>query len=194
MKKKVILLGVAWMLSASALVGCGKDADSSKKSDSKTEQSDKKTEDKSEDAKSDGSTDLSSYQAVLDVLVESKINNDSDAFLDLFDYMRGMMKSVILEDDYFAGISEGYKEACGDNITWNYEITGAVKAGSDEISSYQDTITTFGSSATIEEAYNITAAVHLKGDAGTKDYDLEVTVGKVGDKWQIVYFGGTLLQ
>lgn len=199
MKKKVILLGVVWMLSASAFVGCGKDNETDKGSNTKTEETDAKTE-KSDsnsdnaDTKTQDGAELSTYQEVLDVLCESKINNDVDAFLDLFDYMRGMMKSVVTEDDYFSTIAKGYKETCGDNITWNYEITGAVKADDEDIASYQDTITTFGSSAEIGEAYNITATVHLKGDAGTKDYDLEVAVGKVGDKWQIVNFGETLLQ
>lgn len=184
MKKRAILLGVVWVLSASSLIGCGGAEDSTAKVQEKDSEKDKDHD----------PSKLQSYQDVLDVLCESKLNNDMDSFLNLVDYMRGMMKSVINENDYFATISEGYKKECGDNITWSYEITGAVKADAEDIANYQDTIEMFGGEATIDEAYDITAKVHLKGDSGTKDYDLEVSVGKVGDKWQIVNFGETLLQ
>lgn len=184
MKKRAILLGVVWVLSASSLVGCAKDNETTVKTQEKDSENNKKHD----------PSKLQSYQDVLDVLCESKLNNDMDAFLNLVDYMRGMMKSVVNENGYFATISEGYKKECGDNIKWSYEITGAVKAGTEDIAGYQDTIEMFGGEATIDEAYDITAKVHLKGDGGSKDYDLEVSVGKVGDKWQIVNFGETLLQ
>ena len=186
MKKRAILLGVVWVLSASALTGCGSAEDSTEKVQ---EKSTEKEQEKSTDP-----SKLQSYKDVLDVLCESKLNNDVDAFLNLFDYMRDMMESVVTEDDYFSTIAAGYKEACGDNITWSYEITGAVKADAQDIADYQEGIKLFAASASIDEAYDITAKVHLKGDSGSRDYDLEVSVGKVGDKWQIVNFGETLLQ
>ena len=37
-------------------------------------------------------------------------------------------------------------------------------------------------------------AVHLKGNKGTKDYEVDIAVGKINENWQIVNFGDTLLQ
>lgn len=181
MKKKAIVLGVVWVLGASSLVACGDKGETS---------GTQETEDKKRDP-----SVLQSYEDVLDVLCQSKLDNDVESFLNLVDYMRETMEGVITEDDYFSTISDGYKEECGDNITWSYEITDAVASTEEDISSYLETVELFGGEKMdIEEAYEIKAQVHLEGDSGEKDYDLEIAAGKVGDKWQIVNFGETLLQ
>lgn len=185
MRKKAIVLGVVWMLGASSLAACGQDKD-----DVSKQQESEESEEKEHDPSA-----LQSYEDVLDVLCQSKIDNDVESFLNLVDYMRATMESVITEDDYFSTISAGYKEECGGNITWDYEITNIEESTDEDIASYMETVELFGGNKMeVKEAYEITAQVHLKGDSGNKDYDLELAVGKVGDKWQIVNFGETLLK
>lgn len=180
MKKKIWIITAIMAMSMSVFTCCTK---TKEKEDKQVEQS------QTEEAKK-----LANMEDTIVVLCDSKVNNDVDAFLTLFESMKGLMRSVVTENDYFAGISANYKEECGDNIQWNYELTEKVEADEEKRKSYEESLETFGNKAAISQAYDIKAKVKLEGSKGKKEYDLEMSVGKIGEKWQIVNFGETLLQ
>lgn len=191
MKKKILIFAAVFAVATASVAGCGKKSSKTNDKPVATAEADEDLLDNSDEVITQ---DLSTYEKVVDVLCESKVNADVEQFLDLFHYMRGLMRSVITEEDHFNKIAEGYKEACGENITWTYEITRLDAVSGEGIEVYQDTISTFGSKDQIDEAYDMEVSVHLKGDKGTKDYEVEIAVGKIDENWQIVNFGDTLLQ
>ena len=87
-----------------------------------------------------------------------------------------------------------YQESCGDKMTYSYEIKDEKQVSDDDKSSYQDTIEMFGETGTISEAYDVTVDVTVKGKKGSYDYEMNLSLGKVGDKWMIVNFNDTLLK
>ncbi len=191
MKKKILMFVTVFAVVVASAAGCGKKSSKTNESPVATAEPEEDLFDNSDEVLTQ---DLSTYEKAIDVLCESKINADVEQFLDLFHYMRGLMRSVLTEEDHFQKIAEEYKETCGENITWTYEITRLDAVSGEGMEVYQDTISTFGSKDTIDEAYDMEVAVHLKGNKGTKDYEVDIAVGKINENWQIVNFGDTLLQ
>lgn len=191
MKKKILIFAMIAAVGIVSAAGCGKKSSKTVNKPSATAEPEEDLLDNSDKVITQ---DLSTYEKTMDILCESKVNADVEQFLDLFHYMRGLMESVVTEEDYFNKIAEGYKDECGENITWTYEITRLDAVTGEALEVYQETVQTFGGKAKIDEAYDMEAAVHLKGDKGTKDYELEIGVGKIDGFWQIVNFGDTLLQ
>lgn len=193
MKKKILIFAMIAAVAIVSAAGCGRKSSKTANEPSAAAESEEE-EDLLDSSDEVITQDLSTYEKVMDVLCGSKVNADVEQFLDLFNYMRKLMRSVVTEEDYFNKIAEGYKDECGENITWTYEITRLDAVTGEALEVYQETVRTFGSKAQIDEAYDMVAAVHLKGDKGTKDYNLEIAVGKIDESWQIVNFGDTLLQ
>lgn len=159
---------------------------------SKKDNTDKKNTKKESNKKV--AKELADYEDLMEVLCESKVKNDVDEFLTLFDYMKSLMSSVVTEDDTFAKISEGYKQECGEDLEWSYKMKEANKIPEESLKEYQEIIQVFGSDGNISEAYDLVAEVEIRGNKGTKEYMVTFTAGKIGDKWQIVNFDDTLMQ
>lgn len=173
MKKRLVLLMLVFVLGCMSVVGCGADT-------------------KAKDI--DEAMELTEYTDVIDVLYYSKINNDLDAFLSLFTYMQALMRSTVTENDDFAAIKDTYAATYGDDITYTYDVTKYEKSSDENIQSYKQTVELFGGIAEFTEAYDLEAVVTVKGSKSEADLDLDISVAQIDGVWQIVNFGGTLLQ
>lgn len=139
------------------------------------------------------------YEPLIDNLCDSKENADLEEFLGLFGSMKSLMESVVTQDILDQTLA-GYKESCGENIQLSYEITAEESATSDEIKNYQSNIEMFGETGIIQRAYDLTVQVNVKGDSGSSEYAMTLSVGEVmpqgggNSSWIIVNFDDTLLK
>ena len=133
------------------------------------------------------------YGGIIDTLCESKVNADVDEFMTMFGSMQSLMEQVVTQE-VLDNTKNTYQESCGDKMTYSYEIKDEKQVSDDDKSSYQDTIEMFGETGTISEAYDVTVDVTVKGKKGSYDYEMNLSLGKVGDKWMIVNFNDTLLK
>lgn len=179
MKKRILSLLMVLVLGCVSVTACGGEEKTKKETVTKSIDEAKK---------------LTSYTDVIDVLYYSKINNDLDAFLSMFKYMEALMRSTVTENDHFAGIKDTYKETYGDDIAFTYEVTEYEKASAEDTQSYKETVELFGGIAEFTEAFNLKAVVTVKGSKSKADLDLDIAVAQVNGVWQIVNFGGSLLQ
>lgn len=187
MKKGFLLAGAAVLLSVSALTACGSEKEETKKEAQK---------DPYEEAKK-----LKNPEDPIVVVCDSKASNDIDKFVSAFEYMESLMKMTVNGDadedgvNDFEAISKAYEEECGEDYTWEYEIVDKTEIEDEKkLEEYTENAQIFGGEDEVTEAYDMTADIHIEGKKGKKDYTLEVTVGKIGGKWQIINFDQSLLE
>lgn len=150
-------------------------------------------DEKTSDAAEEISKDFTDYKNVISVLCDAKVKADLDEFMLLFGDMEELMASVVTQD-ILDETKQNYTSKCGDNIKIEWDITSEEKASDEDIASYQDTISMFGENGKIEEAIDLVVEVKAKGDDGTYEYELTVSVGKIDGEWLLVNFDDTLLK
>lgn len=139
------------------------------------------------------------YEPLIEKLCDSKETADLEEFLSLFGAMESLMSSVVTQEVLDQTL-QGYKESCGENPKLEFEITESTPSSSSEIKIYQDNIKMFGETGNIQRAYDLKVKVNVKGDSGSSEYEMTLSVGEVmasdgKDKnWILVDFDDTLLK
>lgn len=133
------------------------------------------------------------YSKIIDSICESKINADTEEFLSVFGVIKGLMSNVVTQE-VMDNTKANYTEACGDELSYSYIVTGKEDSSEEELSTYKEIVAMFSEEANIEEAANVHLTVTVEGNKGEYEYDMVCSIGKINGEWMIVNVNDTLLK
>lgn len=133
------------------------------------------------------------YSQIIDTLCDAKINADPEKFLSVFGAMEDLMSQVVTQE-VMDKTKATYVESCGDNLSYSYIVTAKEDVSEEDLATYKEVISMFGSSGKIEQACNVHLTVTVEGKKGDYEYDMVCPIGKVNGEWMIVNINDTLLK
>lgn len=138
---------------------------------------------------------IEDYEKPVQTLCEAKQDGDFEQFIELFGPLKSIMQSLGAElEDSFNEMVNNYKSTCGDDYKFSYKIADKKDLDEQGLQEAEELLSTFGTAAKVTEGYELQVEVTVKGKKDTVKKDLNVSVGKIDNKWYIINFDPTLLQ